>query len=71
MILFGIIFIVSTTFILFFVNEKSELDRDVNSSVIYTFKCLWKIMKLNPMIYLITFLLTWKASRSDYSEAIW
>ena len=65
MISFGVIFIVSTTLILFFKNEKTgsyyeNLNEDL--SIWKTYKSLFDILKLRPMQILITFLLTWKVN---------
>lgn len=61
MIIFGAIFIVSTTLILFFKNEKTDsYYESINDdlSICQTFETLFDVLKLRPIHLLITFLLT-------------
>ena len=69
MTLFGLIFIVSTILILFFKNEKNGAYYDninEDTSIIFTYKSLWNVLKLKPIQTVITFLLTWKVKLIIY-----
>ena len=64
MIVFGIIFILSTSIILLFVNERNDQGYDENlpeksATIVSTYKYMLRLLKLRPMQKLITFLLTW------------
>lgn len=64
MIVFGIIFILSTSIILLFVNERNDQGYDENlpeksATIVSTYKSMLRLLKLRPMQKLITFLLTW------------
>ena len=73
MIGLGLIYIAATFYIIFFVRElkhvklskeeqEDECNYEDNLTVIGTYKLIWSIIKLKPMIYLILILLTFRVS---------
>ena len=69
---FGVVFLVTTTFVMFFKREKSEDDGSPSSkrvksfeetlTVVGTYKLMWRILWLIPIRKLVFILMTVKVS---------
>lgn len=62
MVASGVLFIICTTLILLFINEKSGAYSEDETSILSTYRSLWEILKLKPIQKFLLFLLTWNVS---------
>ena len=58
MVFFGGLYLLTTTFILFFKKEKDDYDKDDDFNLFDSYKVVWKIASLKPIRKLIFILIT-------------
>lgn len=67
MMFFGVLYLATTTVVLFFIkeiNNHSEDDQLADYSLIDTYKVVWRIIKLGPILKLLLVLVTLRVSHS-------
>lgn len=68
--LFGVLFIIATTIILFYKRERNSNDLEDNLTIIETYKTIWKISKLPAARKLMLILFTFKIAFSLHSVSL-
>jgi hypothetical protein len=70
MMFFGIIYLITTTLVLFFKKEDPSIAEEDELSAIQTYKVIWKILCLRPVQYIIFLFLTYKASGGMFYSSL-